>query len=108
MSVREARAHFADVLGSVYHTGEPVIVERNGKPVAVLVSPDEFASRGGGGRTMSAEPDGAGLADLLARAPVVRGLFEKPPLNPQTLSTEEMIALAREEAWASKRKRTPA
>jgi prevent-host-death family protein len=42
MSVHEARANFSDVLGSVYHTGEPVIVERRGKPVAVLVSPEQY------------------------------------------------------------------
>ena len=102
MSVREARAHFADVLGSVYHTGEPVVVERNGKPVAVLISPDAFASSAD--RVLAAEGP-TDLAALLERAPAVRGLFERPPLKPQTRPMSEMIALAREEAWASKQTR---
>jgi prevent-host-death family protein len=42
MSVREARANFADVLGTVYYAKEPVIVEKKGKPVAVVVSPEQF------------------------------------------------------------------
>lgn len=95
MSVRDARANFADVLGSVYHTGEPVIVERNGKAVAVLVSPEAFAR--------SSEPlvkvDDARLAELLARAPTVRALHERPARKPTGLSTREMIALAHEESW---------
>ena len=43
MSAREARAHFADLLGSVYYGREPVIVERNGKPFAVVISPHQYA-----------------------------------------------------------------
>ncbi len=42
LSSREARANFADLLGSVYYTNEPVIVEKKGKPVAVIVSPREY------------------------------------------------------------------
>ena len=42
MSTAEARAHFSDLLGSVYFTKEPVIVERKGKPFAVVISPDEY------------------------------------------------------------------
>ncbi len=44
LSSREARANFADLLGSVYYTNEPVIVEKKGKPVAVIVSPQEYAA----------------------------------------------------------------
>jgi prevent-host-death family protein len=43
LSVREVRANLADLLNIVYYTNESVIVERKGKPVAVLVSPDQFA-----------------------------------------------------------------
>lgn len=39
MSSREARANFADLLSSVFYTNEAVIVEKKGKPVAVLISP---------------------------------------------------------------------
>ncbi len=42
MSSREARANFADLIGSVHYTREPVIVEKNGKPVAVVISPEQF------------------------------------------------------------------
>ena len=42
MSSRDARANFAELLGLVYYTHEPVIVEKKGKPVAVLISPTEF------------------------------------------------------------------
>lgn len=42
ISAREARAHFADVLGSVHYGKEPVVVERNGKPFAVVISPDQY------------------------------------------------------------------
>ena len=39
MSVREARAKFSDLLGSVHYTNQPVIIERNGKPYAVVIGP---------------------------------------------------------------------
>src|SRR5438552_18672197 len=42
MSSREARANFSDLLGQVYYTKEPVIVEKKGKPMAVVVSPDDY------------------------------------------------------------------
>lgn len=42
MSSQEARANFSDLLGSVYYTKEPVIVEKKGKPVAVMISPEQF------------------------------------------------------------------
>jgi prevent-host-death family protein len=42
MSAREARANFGDLLGSVYYTKEPVVVEKKGKPYAVVVSPEDY------------------------------------------------------------------
>ena len=42
MSVRDARANFADVLGSVYYARDAVIVERKGKPFAVVISPQQY------------------------------------------------------------------
>jgi prevent-host-death family protein len=42
MSVREARANFSDLTNSVYYTKEPVIVEKNGRPVAVVINPEEY------------------------------------------------------------------
>src|SRR3954465_1798555 len=42
MSARDARMHFADVIGSVYYTQEPIVVERKGKPFAVVISPHQY------------------------------------------------------------------
>lgn len=42
MSAREARANFSDLLGSVYYTKEPVIVEKKGRPFAVVISPEQY------------------------------------------------------------------
>jgi prevent-host-death family protein len=42
MSVRDARAKFSEMLGSVHFTNSPVIIERNGKPYAVVISPKAF------------------------------------------------------------------
>jgi prevent-host-death family protein len=44
MSVREARANFSDLLGSVHYTNQPVVIERNGKPYAVVISPAQYAA----------------------------------------------------------------
>ena len=42
MSVRDARANFSELLGSVYYTNNPIVVEKKGKTVAVVVSPAQF------------------------------------------------------------------
>ena len=42
MSVRDARANFSELLGSVYYTNNPIVVEKKGKTVAVVVSPEQF------------------------------------------------------------------
>lgn len=42
ISVAEARATFADLIGTVYYGKEPVVVERKGKPMAVLISPEQY------------------------------------------------------------------
>src|SRR5215472_17335135 len=42
MSVREARANFSDLTNSVYYTKQPLIVEKNGRPIAVVISPEEY------------------------------------------------------------------
>lgn len=43
MSSKEARSNFSDIVGSVFYTKEPVVVEKNGKPMAVVISPDDYA-----------------------------------------------------------------
>ena len=42
MSAREARNNFSDLLGLVYYSKEPVIVERRGRPFAVVISPEDY------------------------------------------------------------------
>jgi antitoxin YefM len=42
MSTREARANFSDMLGRVHYTKEPVIIEKKGRPFAVVISPDDY------------------------------------------------------------------
>ncbi|HLZ21986.1 MAG TPA: type II toxin-antitoxin system Phd/YefM family antitoxin [Ktedonobacterales bacterium] len=42
MSAKEARENFSDVLGIVFYGKEPIIVERKGKPMAVLISPEQY------------------------------------------------------------------
>lgn len=44
ISTQEARANFSELLGSVYYTKNPVIVERKGKPFAVVISPEQYES----------------------------------------------------------------
>jgi prevent-host-death family protein len=43
LSVAEAKRRFSDVLGTVRHRGERVIVERRGRPVAAIVPLDDLA-----------------------------------------------------------------
>lgn len=42
LSTADARASFSDVLNSVFYTKEPVVVEKKGRRVAVIISPDEY------------------------------------------------------------------
>lgn len=42
MSAREARNNFADLLGTVYYSKEPVIVEKRGRAFAVVISPEDY------------------------------------------------------------------
>jgi prevent-host-death family protein len=42
VSTAEARANFGDVLNSVYYTKEPVVVQKKGKVVAAIISPEAF------------------------------------------------------------------
>jgi prevent-host-death family protein len=44
ISVSEAKMKLSNLVESVRNTDEEVVITKNGKPVAVLVSPDEFES----------------------------------------------------------------
>src|SRR4051794_7837203 len=37
IGAREARNQFADLVGSVHYSGEPVVVERSGKPMVAII-----------------------------------------------------------------------
>jgi len=63
MSTREVRENFSEVIGSVYFTREPVVIERNGKPYAVLVNAEEYERQQDEQRTRALED----LASLVER-----------------------------------------
>jgi len=42
MSAKEARNNFSDLLGLVYYSKEVVIVEKRGRPFAVVISPEDY------------------------------------------------------------------
>lgn len=42
ISAKEARNNFGDLIGSVYYGKEPVIVEKQGRPFAVVISPEDY------------------------------------------------------------------
>jgi antitoxin YefM len=44
LSVSEAKMKLSALVDSVKETDEEVVITKNGRPVAVLVSPDEFES----------------------------------------------------------------
>ena len=71
LSLSEAKAGLSGLVADVSRRDEEVIITRNGRPAAVLVSPDEFESWK---ETRAIKADAslmrdikAGLADLKAR-----------------------------------------
>lgn len=44
MTAKEARDNFTDLLGTVYYGKEAVMVEKKGRPFAVVVNPDEYGN----------------------------------------------------------------
>jgi len=44
LSLAEVKAKFSEMVDRVEHTHDRIVVTRNGKPAAVLISPDELAS----------------------------------------------------------------
>ena len=41
-TAKEARDNFTDILGMVYYGNQPVLIEKKGRPFAVIVSPQEY------------------------------------------------------------------
>ncbi|MHA6523534.1 type II toxin-antitoxin system Phd/YefM family antitoxin [Tessaracoccus sp. G1721] len=75
-SLREVRDHFSEVVDRVEHHHERVTVTRNGRPVAVLISPADLAELE---ETLDVLSDPDALADIreadaaYASGDVVRG-----------------------------------
>lgn len=42
VTAKQARDNFTDVLGMAYYGKQPVVVERKGRPFAVVINPDEY------------------------------------------------------------------
>lgn len=43
VSVREARANFADILGEVFYGKQVITIMKKNRPFAVLLNPEEFS-----------------------------------------------------------------
>ena len=75
-SLRDVRDHLSEVIDRVEHQHERVVVTRNGKPAAVIVSPEDLAQLQ---ETIDVLSDPQALADIreadaaYARGDVVRG-----------------------------------
>ena len=75
-SLRDVLDHLSEVIDRVEHQHERVVVTRNGKPAAVIVSPEDLAQLQ---ETIDVLSDPQALADIreadaaYARGDVVRG-----------------------------------
>lgn len=59
--LRDVRNHFSDVIDRVEHEHERVTVTRNGRPVAVILSPEDLAQLE---ETLAVLSDPEALADI--------------------------------------------
>lgn len=84
-SLRDVRDHLSEVIDRVEHQHERVVVTRNGKPAAVIVSPEDLAQLQ---ETIDVLSDLQALADIreadaaYARGDVVRGIDAVRQLRP--------------------------
>jgi antitoxin YefM len=83
--LRDVRNHFSDVIDRVEHEHERVTVTRNGRPVAVILSPDDLAELE---ETLAVLSEPQALADIreadtaYAAGDVVRGVESVRALRP--------------------------
>lgn len=84
-SLREVRDHFSEVVDRVEHEHERVTITRNGRPAAVLLSPEDLAELE---ETLAVLSDPEALADIreadaaYRRGEVVRGIDAVRALRP--------------------------
>ena len=83
--LRDVRNHFSDVIDRVEREHERVTVTRNGRPVAVILSPDDLAELE---ETLTVLSDPEALADIreadeaYATGDVIRGTEAVRALRP--------------------------
>lgn len=83
--LRDVRDHLSEVIDRVEHHHERVVVTRNGRPAAVILSPDDLAQLQ---ETIDVLSDPAALADIreadaaYATGDVVRGVDAVRRLRP--------------------------
>jgi prevent-host-death family protein len=88
MSATEARIHFGEVMRHVVERGEPVIVERGGKPHVVVIGVDEYE------RLLAERPGQIDWRELVRQArQQVRADLGERDLTPP----EEVLRQTREE-----------
>lgn len=85
MSAKEARDNFSEVLGTVYYSKEPVIVQKRGRDFAAVISPEDY-------KRLLNERDKRFCA--LDRVPRV----DVDPDEAEDLVAQEIAALRREKA----------
>jgi len=84
-SLRDVRDHLSEVIDRVEHQHERVVVTRNGKPAAVILSPEDLAQLQ---ETIDVLSDPQALADIreadaaYSRGDVVRGADAVRQLRP--------------------------
>jgi antitoxin YefM len=83
ISVSEAKMKLSALIESVFITDEEVIITKNGKPVAILVSPDEFE---GWRETRKIQSD----ADLMEE--IKKGLSDLKKNKASLYTLEELIS----------------
>lgn len=83
--LRQVRDHLSEVVNRVEHEHERVTLTRNGRPAAVLISPDDLAQLE---ETLDVLGDAEALAEIreadaaYARGDVVRGVESVRALRP--------------------------